>query len=199
MLTTSSRSSECTCCSCRCVAITIVAINLASLNRLPLPEYATSINIVNSIAITDIPDVDIANFVTDICVNICIAHFNDFERADHKEHIISAAGETTPASSPAPASGISSGAAAGIGIGVAIVVVAVGIIAFCLLRNKKKQTGPRHSMDISKPLPGSGRTYPVRDEGERKHDSYGKYGNDIEMTSNRYEDMVPSQQPRTMV
>ncbi len=54
-------------------------------------------------------------------------------------------------------------------------------------------------MDISKPLPGSGRTYPARDDRGRDSDSYDKYGNDIEMTSNRYEDMIPSQQPRTMV
>ncbi|KAJ2982761.1 hypothetical protein NQ176_g1178 [Zarea fungicola] len=107
------------------------------------------------------------------------------------------AGETSPVSSPAPASGISSGAAAGIGIGVAVVVIAVGAIAFCLLKKRKAQAGPRQSLDISKPLPGSGRTYPARDHRDR--DSFDKYGNDIEMTSNRYEDMVPSQQPRTMV
>ncbi|KAJ6782660.1 hypothetical protein PWT90_00213 [Aphanocladium album] len=107
-----------------------------------------------------------------------------------------AAGETSAAATPVPASGISSGAAAGIGIGVAIVVVAVAVIAFCLLKKRKGQAAPRHSMEISKPLPGSGRTYPARD---RDRDSFDKYGNDIEMTSNRYEDMVPSQQPRTMV
>ncbi|OAA53018.1 hypothetical protein ISF_09081 [Cordyceps fumosorosea ARSEF 2679] len=65
--------------------------------------------------------------------------------------------------------------------------------------NKRKQAGPRHSIEISKPLPGSGRTYPARDDRERNHDPYDKYNHDIEMTSNRYEDMVPSQQPRTMV
>ncbi|KAJ4155741.1 hypothetical protein LMH87_000972 [Akanthomyces muscarius] len=65
--------------------------------------------------------------------------------------------------------------------------------------SRKKQAAPRHSMDISKPLPGSGRTYPARDDRGRDSDSYDKYGNDIEMTSNRYEDMIPSQQPRTMV
>lgn len=54
-------------------------------------------------------------------------------------------------------------------------------------------------MEISKPLPGSGLTYPAREDRERNRDSYDKYGNDIEMTANRYEDMVPSQQPRTMV
>ncbi|KAJ3498288.1 hypothetical protein NLG97_g1243 [Lecanicillium saksenae] len=111
-----------------------------------------------------------------------------------------AAGETSSAAAtPVPANGISSGAAAGIGIGVAIVVVAVAVIAFCLLRKRKGPAAPRHSMEISKPLPGSGRTYPAREDRDRDRDSYDKYGNDIEMTSNRYEDMVPSQQPRTMV
>ncbi|KAF1734472.1 hypothetical protein CRV24_006012 [Beauveria bassiana] len=107
--------------------------------------------------------------------------------------------ETSPTSSPVPSSGITSGAAAGIGIGVAIVVVAVAVIAFCLLRNRKKQAAPRHSIEISKPLPGSGPTYPTRDERDRDRDSYDKYGHDIEMTSHRYEDMIPSQQPRNMV
>ncbi|KGQ02970.1 hypothetical protein BBAD15_g11807 [Beauveria bassiana D1-5] len=111
----------------------------------------------------------------------------------------SAASETSPTSSPVPSSGITSGAAAGIGIGVAIVVVAVAVIAFCLLRNRKKQAAPRHSIEISKPLPGSGPTYPTRDERDRDRDSYDKYGHDIEMTSHRYEDMISSQQPRNMV
>ncbi|KAM0668437.1 hypothetical protein ACQRIU_001999 [Beauveria bassiana] len=111
----------------------------------------------------------------------------------------SAASETSPTSSPVPSSGITSGAAAGIGIGVAIVVVAVAVIAFCLFRNRKKQAAPRHSIEISKPLPGSGPTYPTRDERDRDRDSYDKYGHDIEMTSHRYEDMIPSQQPRNMV
>ncbi|KAM3504503.1 hypothetical protein MY10362_003509 [Beauveria mimosiformis] len=111
----------------------------------------------------------------------------------------SVASETSSASSPVPSSGITSGAAAGIGIGVAIVVVAVAVIAFCLLRNRKKQAAPRHSIEISKPLPGSGPTYPTRDDRERDRDSYDKFGHDIEMTSHRYEDMIPSQQPRNMV
>lgn len=84
----------------------------------------------------------------------------------------------------------------GIGVGVAAAVVAAGIVGFILLKNRKRKPAPRQSMDISKPLPGSGRTYPER---ERVRDSFEKYAADIEMTSNRYEDMVPRTQPRTMV
>lgn len=81
----------------------------------------------------------------------------------------------------------------GVGIGVAVIGIA-GIGIGLLLRNRRRK--PRQSMEISKPLPGSGRMYPPRD---RDHSSFEKYGNDIEMTSNRYEDMVPRTQPRTMV
>lgn len=122
--------------------------------------------------------------------------------SSHSSTSTTAAGESSPTSSPVPASGISSGASAGIGIGVAVVVVAAAIIAFCMLKKRKNKAAPRQSMDISKPLPGSGRTYPTRDQQHHDHgrDSYEhKYDNDIEMTSNRYEDMVESQQPRTMV
>jgi len=62
---------------------------------------------------------------------------------------------------------------------------------------KRKQNMPRgrqNHLEISKPLPGSGPTYPPGDRG-----SYEKYEADIEMTTNRYEDMPPRQVPRTMV
>ncbi|PHH85704.1 hypothetical protein CDD83_49 [Cordyceps sp. RAO-2017] len=81
----------------------------------------------------------------------------------------------------------------GIGLGVGGAVIALASIGVgLLLRGRKRK--PRPSMEISKPLPGSGRTY-----GGRGANSFEKYGNDIEMTTNRYEDMVPRQQPRTMV
>jgi len=84
---------------------------------------------------------------------------------------------------------------AGIGVGVAVAVIAAAVIAFLLLKKRRRQA-PRQSMEISKPLPGSGRTYPAHDNDR---DSFDKYANDIEMTSNRYEDMSMGQQPRTMV
>ncbi|RDA87484.1 hypothetical protein CP532_1649 [Ophiocordyceps camponoti-leonardi (nom. inval.)] len=94
---------------------------------------------------------------------------------------------TTSGSSQTSATGI------GIGVGVGAAVVAIAGIVICLLLRSRKQK-PRQSMEISKPLPGSGRAY-----AGREHGSFEKHGNDIEMTSHRYEDMVPRQQPRTMV
>lgn len=82
---------------------------------------------------------------------------------------------------------------AGIGVGVGAAVIALAGIVICLLLRSRKRK-PRQSMDISKPLPGSGRTY----AGHDPH-LFEKYGNDIEMTTQRYEDMVPQQQSRTLV
>ncbi|PFH62976.1 hypothetical protein XA68_10727 [Ophiocordyceps unilateralis] len=81
----------------------------------------------------------------------------------------------------------------GIGVGVGAAVVALAGLVICLMLRGRKQK-PRQSMEISKPLPGSGRAY-----AGRERNSFEKHGNDIEMTSHRYEDMVPRQQPRTMV
>lgn len=66
---------------------------------------------------------------------------------------------------------------------------------------KRKPSRNGDNMDISKPLPGSGRMYPNREDNYRhaRDHSVEKFGNDIEMTSHRYEDMVPRTQPRTMV
>ncbi|KAM3509278.1 hypothetical protein MY11210_006371 [Beauveria gryllotalpidicola] len=168
----------------------------STLNKPTRGKHATAFVIFDCITIAN---VDIAKPYIDACIHsFCIVH-SGAATSGRSSTSTSAASETSPASSPVPASGITSGAAAGIGIGVAIVVVAVAVIAFCLLRNRKKQAAPRHSIEISKPLPGSGPTYPTRDDRERDRDSYDKYGHDIEMTSHRYEDMIPSQQPRNMV
>ncbi|RCI08785.1 hypothetical protein L249_4785 [Ophiocordyceps polyrhachis-furcata BCC 54312] len=88
--------------------------------------------------------------------------------------------------------GSSQASVIGIGVGVGAAVVALAGVVICLLLRSRKQK-PRQSMEISKPLPGSGRAYAGRERG-----SFEKHGNDIEMTSHRYEDMVPRQQPRTM-
>ncbi|PHH67397.1 hypothetical protein CDD81_5 [Ophiocordyceps australis] len=93
-----------------------------------------------------------------------------------------------------PATGLSGAAAAGVGVGVGAALIALAGVGICFFMRNRKQE-PRESGDISKPLPGSGRAYPP----SREPGSLEKYGNDIEMTSNRYEDMVPRQQPRTMV
>ncbi|PNY29569.1 Uncharacterized protein TCAP_00514 [Tolypocladium capitatum] len=94
----------------------------------------------------------------------------------------------------ASGNGLSQAAVIGIGVGIGVAVIAItGIVIGLLLRNRSR-TPPRQSMEISKPLPGSGRGYLPRDHG-----SFEKYGDDIEMTSNRYEDMVPRTLPRTML
>ncbi|GAB0135253.1 hypothetical protein EsDP_00003598 [Epichloe bromicola] len=117
------------------------------------------------------------------------------------------AGATSSAASAAAAgstsSGLSQAAIAGIGIGIGAAVIAVAGIVICMLLKgrKKKATRNPENMDISKPLPGSGRMYPNREDNyrARRDASFEKYGPDIEMTANRYEDMLPRTQPRTMV
>ena len=107
----------------------------------------------------------------------------------------SAPAQTSSTDSGSDGGGLSHAAGVGIGVGVAAAVVAAAVVGFCVFRNRKRGQQKAHqSMEISKPLPGSGRTYPV---DERT--SLDKYNNDIEMSSNRYEDMAQGQQPRTMV
>ncbi|PTB45895.1 hypothetical protein M441DRAFT_129634 [Trichoderma asperellum CBS 433.97] len=93
----------------------------------------------------------------------------------------------TAAAGAGSGSGLSQGAAIGIGVGVAGGVVAIAFAAvFLFLRNRNR---PHASFDISHPPSNTG-------SGQG---AFEKYSNDIEMVSNRYEDMVPRQQPRVMV
>ncbi|KAH0491516.1 hypothetical protein TgHK011_002944 [Trichoderma gracile] len=97
------------------------------------------------------------------------------------------ASETSEAAPAAGGSGLSHGAAIGIGLGVAIAVVGIGLAAaFWFLKGRSRT---HDSFDISQPPPSSG----------HGQGAFEKYSNDIEMVSNRYEDMVPRQQPRAMV
>ncbi|KAG6000172.1 hypothetical protein E4U21_005752 [Claviceps maximensis] len=102
-----------------------------------------------------------------------------------------------------PSPGLSQAAIAGIGTGIGAAVLAIaGFIVCALMKSRKKNSGHRtDKIEISKPMPGSGRTYPTREDQYRAGPdaSFEKYGPDIEMTANRYEDMVPRTQPRTMV
>ncbi|KAH6610990.1 extracellular membrane [Trichoderma cornu-damae] len=95
--------------------------------------------------------------------------------------------ETSAAVPQTGGSGLSRGAAVGIGVGVAGGVVAIAFAAVFLL-SKNRNRAPHASFDISQP-PSSG----------HGQGAFEKYSNDIEMVSNRYEDMVPRQQPRVMV
>ncbi|RDA94889.1 hypothetical protein CP533_4301 [Ophiocordyceps camponoti-saundersi (nom. inval.)] len=102
-------------------------------------------------------------------------------------------GTSVEAEASGSTGGSSQASVIGIGVGVGAAVVAIAGVVICLMLRSRKEK-PRQSMEISKPLPGSGRAYAGRERG-----SFEKHGNDIEMTSHRYEDMVPRQQPRTMV
>ncbi|KAF3055412.1 hypothetical protein J3E69DRAFT_365964 [Trichoderma sp. SZMC 28015] len=94
---------------------------------------------------------------------------------------------STETSAAAPAGGLSQGAAIGIGVGVAGGVVAIAFAGvFFFLKNRSRT---HDSFDISAPPPSSG----------RGQGAFEKYSNDLELVSNRYEDMVPRQQPRAMV
>ncbi|KZZ94341.1 hypothetical protein AAL_05308 [Moelleriella libera RCEF 2490] len=108
----------------------------------------------------------------------------------------SAAGATKP-------NGLSQAAVAGIGIGIGAAVIAVAGIVICMLLRGRRNNRHRNpdQMEISKPLPGSGRMYATREDQYRggRDASMEKYGHEIEMTSHRYEDMIPRTQPRTMV
>ncbi|KAG6014449.1 hypothetical protein E4U54_005291 [Claviceps lovelessii] len=111
---------------------------------------------------------------------------------------------TSSAAAGAPSSpGLSQAAIAGIGTGIGAAVLAIiGFIICALMKGRKKNTGrDTDKIAISKPMPGSGRTYPSREDQYRagRDASLEKFGPDIEMTANRYEDMVPRTQPRTMV
>jgi hypothetical protein len=93
---------------------------------------------------------------------------------------------------------LSQGAAVGIGVGVAVVFIAVAAVVITLLlknRRRKQKTTRDRNIDISRPMASPGRGM-----GSIDHESFEKRGIDsIEMVSNRYEDMLPRQTPRTMV
>ncbi|KAG6038086.1 hypothetical protein E4U41_004573 [Claviceps citrina] len=117
------------------------------------------------------------------------------------ETAASATSSTAAAAGPV-STGLSEGAIFGITAGGLFVVISVMILTWCCkLGSKIPPDHPAVTRDISRPMPGSGRTYANREDHHRagRDGSFEKYGPDIEMTANRYEDMVPRTQPRTMV
>ncbi|KAL6866276.1 hypothetical protein ACO1O0_002383 [Amphichorda felina] len=98
--------------------------------------------------------------------------------------------------------GLSQGAAVGIGVGVAVCVVAVAVVAVVLLlrnRKRKQQLASQANQarnNFPRPMPDSGRSYASVDHGPLPEK---RGGESIELTSHRYEDMVPRATPRTMV
>ncbi|VUC21769.1 unnamed protein product [Clonostachys rosea] len=94
--------------------------------------------------------------------------------------------------------GLSKGAAVGIGVGVGVAVIAivVVIIALLLRRKRQNQAPAKRPLDISRPIQKDSRPYASPDQGSYVEK---RGGESFEMQSNRYEDMLPRQTPRTMV
>lgn len=91
--------------------------------------------------------------------------------------------------------GLSQTAIIGIGVGAgAAGLAAVGLLVWLCLRKRNKQDA-RPFIEISKPMPASG----AGDYTGRRDPFAEKRGDVIEMQSNRYEDMLPRQEPRTVV
>ncbi|KAF5020189.1 hypothetical protein F66182_7794 [Fusarium sp. NRRL 66182] len=96
--------------------------------------------------------------------------------------------------------GMSSSAKAGVGVGVTLGVLALlGVAGFFFWKKRRSQQDdlPRGNMAaMSPPMSSGSRGYPSPDQGSfgEKHGGY-----DLEIMSNRYEDMLPREEPRHMV
>lgn len=83
----------------------------------------------------------------------------------------------------------------GIGVGVgAAGLAAIGVLIWFLLRKRSKKDS-RPFIEISKPMPADG----AGDYTGRRDPFAEKRGDVFEMRTNRYEDMMPRQEPRTAV
>lgn len=91
--------------------------------------------------------------------------------------------------------GLSNTAVIGIGVGAgAAGLAAIGLLIWLCLRKRNKQDA-RPFVEISKPMPANGAgTYTGRRDPFAE-----KRGDVFEMRTNRYEDMLPRQEPRTVV
>ncbi|KAJ9156038.1 hypothetical protein NKR23_g1498 [Pleurostoma richardsiae] len=94
-------------------------------------------------------------------------------------------------------SGLTTTAKIGIGIGAAVgAVIAVILAVFLCLRRRRAPLPRSRLMQISDPLPGSGRNY---GDGGRHNADYKGGMSELELRSRPYEEMVPRQKPRQMV
>ncbi|GKT51375.1 GPI-anchored CFEM domain protein ARB_01545 [Colletotrichum spaethianum] len=89
------------------------------------------------------------------------------------------------------AAGLSMPAKIGIGVGAGVGVLAIALALWLLIRRPKNQS---RSLQISGPMPGSGRDYTGGILGMKE-----KNHSELEMRSRRYEDMVPRQSPRRLI
>lgn len=105
-----------------------------------------------------------------------------------------------PAAENAGSPGLSKAAQIGIGVGVGAVALALLAVAACVfIRNRRKQHAPSSPGDrfkISHPMPN-----PEHDNTYNRGNSadYDFDASELEAKSQRYEDMLPRQQPRQMV
>ncbi|OTA70802.1 hypothetical protein K449DRAFT_393772 [Hypoxylon sp. EC38] len=143
-----------------------------------------------------------------------------------------ASAETSNEKSSPTGSGLSVAARAGIGAGAGVAVVLAAILAFCLISRRRKQknaaAGRIPTMQISEPLPGSGRQYadnvnvskagaslsktftpspPSQRSAPRATSptpapyspSSASYSSELDAHTQRYEDLLPRTQPHTMI
>lgn len=97
------------------------------------------------------------------------------------------------------------GAKAGIGIGAAAAVAGViAAVVFCTVRRRQRRavqsTSYLKQLQISDPMPGSGRSYAgdsAHSPGQRSQFEMGL--TELESRSRRYEDMLPREKPRYVV
>ncbi|KAI7778707.1 hypothetical protein LA080_001854 [Diaporthe eres] len=117
----------------------------------------------------------------------------------------SASSTTDAAAASPPDSGLSVGAKAGIAVGAGAAVVALVALAIAFCRTKRaRRPPPRGTMQISEPLPGSGRldyesgtqftTRPPKSAGSKFSQV-----TELDQNARRYEDMLPRVSPRRMV
>ncbi|KAF6795874.1 hypothetical protein CSOJ01_13343 [Colletotrichum sojae] len=86
-------------------------------------------------------------------------------------------------------------AKAGIGVAAGVGVLAIGLALYLLIRRPKNRA---RSMQISGPMPGSGRDYSGGYSGSMIGMTSKNYS-ELEMRSRRYEEMIPRQSPRRVM
>ncbi|KAL2149043.1 hypothetical protein VTH82DRAFT_1729 [Thermothelomyces myriococcoides] len=101
---------------------------------------------------------------------------------------------TSEAAEDSGSGGISSAGKIGIGVGVAAAVIALAAVAACLMLRRRQAPAPP-KFKISHPMPSNEYGY----TSNNRTSDYDIGSNELEMKSQRYEDMLPRTEPRQMV
>ena len=104
-----------------------------------------------------------------------------------------ATGEDDDGEDDSSAAALATPAIIGIGVGAGVAVIG-SALAICLLCRRRRQDSRARSLQISEPMPGSGRDY-----SGRAGSISDKNLTELEQKSKRYEDMIPRQSPRSMI